>query len=85
MKRARLTLLRSRDHRDGIIQHRTGARCLMARNKLTGRNVGDLSLQPMLAGRLAAYPDLNSLVLVDAQGREAHSVAPPRPSSSKTT
>ena len=48
---------------------------------LTGRNVGDLSLQPMLAGRLAAYPDLNSLVLVDASGREAQSVAQPRPSS----
>ena len=42
---------------------------------LTGHDVGDTSLQPALQARLAAYPDLNSLVLVDPSGREAQSVA----------
>ena len=42
---------------------------------LAGHEVGDIGLQPVLLDRLAAYPDLNSLVLVDMKGREAQSVA----------
>ena len=45
---------------------------------LTGHSVGDPALQPALRARLAAYPDLNSLVLVDGAGREAQAVARPR-------
>ena len=41
---------------------------------LTGHDVGDTGLQPALRARLAAYPDLNSLVLVDHAGREAQAV-----------
>ena len=44
---------------------------------LTGHSVGDPALQPALRARLAAYPDLNSLVLVDPSGREAQSVVQP--------
>ena len=45
----------------------------------SGRGVGDPALKPALAARLAAYPDLRSLVLVDADGRESQAVGAARP------
>ncbi|MEI6557523.1 MAG: PAS domain S-box protein [Rhodospirillaceae bacterium] len=42
---------------------------------LTGHDVGETALRPVLRARLAAYPDLISLALVDPAGREAQAVA----------
>jgi PAS domain S-box-containing protein len=42
---------------------------------LAGRGVEDNDLQPILRTRLAAYPELRSLVVLDGAGREVQAVA----------